>query len=185
MKIYTHPTKNDLTVWAPIRLGGPNKIWGPGIDLRTPWKIFSLRPCFWVRYLQSVQPRYQSLCYRIVNRHTNLNIDGRCVRWWNMEIILHVECEMVLGTSQITWVCVINKALCEITEIKPNILHLLWRQPSWKKFKFQFFCKYYHLFREVMSQPLALISGKQGGSASSRLTLKEAKYVWPPRFFSK
>ena len=31
--------------WAPIRLGGPKKIWGPGIDLRTPWKIFSLRPC--------------------------------------------------------------------------------------------------------------------------------------------
>ena len=23
---------------------GPSKIWGPGIDLRTPWKIFSLRP---------------------------------------------------------------------------------------------------------------------------------------------
>ena len=28
--------KNDLTAWAPIRLGGPNKILGPGIDLRTP-----------------------------------------------------------------------------------------------------------------------------------------------------
>ena len=27
------------------RHGGPNKIWGPGIDLCTPWKIFSLRPC--------------------------------------------------------------------------------------------------------------------------------------------
>ena len=45
MKIDIHQTKNDLTAWAPIRLGGPNKIWGPGIDLRTPWKIFSLRPC--------------------------------------------------------------------------------------------------------------------------------------------
>ena len=44
MKIYTHRTKNDLTAWAPIRLGGPNKIWGPVIDLPTLWKIFSLRP---------------------------------------------------------------------------------------------------------------------------------------------
>ena len=26
-------------------MGGPSKIWGPGINLRTPWKIFSLRPC--------------------------------------------------------------------------------------------------------------------------------------------
>ena len=24
---------------------GLNKIWGPGMDLRIPWKIFSLRPC--------------------------------------------------------------------------------------------------------------------------------------------
>ena len=24
-------------------LSGPNKIWGPGIDLRTPWKNFSLK----------------------------------------------------------------------------------------------------------------------------------------------
>ena len=45
MKIYTHRTKNDLTAWAPIRLEGHNKIWGPGIDLCTPWKFFSLRPC--------------------------------------------------------------------------------------------------------------------------------------------
>ena len=44
MKIYTHRTKNDLTAWAPIRLEGPNKIRGPGNDLRTPWKVFSLRP---------------------------------------------------------------------------------------------------------------------------------------------
>ena len=44
MKIYTHPTKNDLTAWASIRLRGPKKIWGPGIDLRTFWKILSLRP---------------------------------------------------------------------------------------------------------------------------------------------
>ena len=30
---------------GPNKAWGPNKIWGPGIDLRTPWKIFSLRPC--------------------------------------------------------------------------------------------------------------------------------------------
>ena len=45
MKIYTHWTKNDLTAWALIRLGGPNKIWRPSIDLCTLWKFFSLRPC--------------------------------------------------------------------------------------------------------------------------------------------
>ena len=33
----------------------PEEIWGPGIDLRTPWKNFSLRPCkyciftFWIK----------------------------------------------------------------------------------------------------------------------------------------
>ena len=40
MRIYTHPTKNDFTAWAPIRLAGANKIWGPGIDLRTPLENF-------------------------------------------------------------------------------------------------------------------------------------------------
>ena len=29
---------------GPDKAWGPNRIWGPGIDLRTPWKIFSLRP---------------------------------------------------------------------------------------------------------------------------------------------
>ena len=47
MNIYTDRTKNDLTALALIRLERLNKIWGPGINLRTHWKIFSLRP--WVR----------------------------------------------------------------------------------------------------------------------------------------
>ena len=29
---------------GPDKAGGPNKVWGPNIDLRTPRKIFSLRP---------------------------------------------------------------------------------------------------------------------------------------------
>ena len=31
-------------------LGGPIRF-GPGIDLRTPWKNFSLRPCLWLGYV--------------------------------------------------------------------------------------------------------------------------------------
>ena len=38
MKIYTYRTQSDLTAWA------LNKAWGPGIDLRTRWKVFFLRP---------------------------------------------------------------------------------------------------------------------------------------------
>ena len=60
MKIYTQRTKNDLTAWASIRLEGPNKIWGPGIDLRTPGKNFSLRP--WVS-LYCTSQNYE--CYPI------------------------------------------------------------------------------------------------------------------------
>ena len=65
MKIYTQRTKNDLTAWAPIRLGGPNKNWGPGIDLRTPWKIFSMSP--WLLIERSVSRcdsmRFASMWY--------------------------------------------------------------------------------------------------------------------------
>ena len=39
----------------PIRLGGPNKIWGPGIDLRTSWKIFSLRPWLYAKMLKETE----------------------------------------------------------------------------------------------------------------------------------
>ena len=34
---------------------GPNKIWGRGIDLRTPWKIFSLRSWPQVRNILTAQ----------------------------------------------------------------------------------------------------------------------------------
>ena len=57
MNIYSHRTKNDLTAWAPIRLGAPNKMWGPGIDLRIPWKFFSLRPWLDHNYIQRGAPR--------------------------------------------------------------------------------------------------------------------------------
>ena len=46
--------KNIAQVWCwviDLWLGGPNKIWGPSIDLRTPWKNFSLRPCLWLGYV--------------------------------------------------------------------------------------------------------------------------------------
>ena len=49
--------KSEKKICASLVLGhwfmawGPNKIWGPGIDLRTPWKNFSLRPCLWLGYV--------------------------------------------------------------------------------------------------------------------------------------
>ena len=46
--------KKFAQVWCrviDVWLGGPNKIWRPSIDLRTPWKNFSLRPCLWLGYV--------------------------------------------------------------------------------------------------------------------------------------
>ena len=63
MKIYTHWTKNDLTAWAPIKLGGPNKIWGAGIDLRTPWKIFFLKP--WLGVCAKDKEKTKTLFHQI------------------------------------------------------------------------------------------------------------------------
>ena len=48
MKIYTHRTKNDLTAWAPIRLGGPVStfvlpanfsLWGPGDSIAAGFNL--------------------------------------------------------------------------------------------------------------------------------------------------
>ena len=40
-----HPLdKKWFNGMGPDKAGGPNKVWGPNIDLRTPWKVFSLRP---------------------------------------------------------------------------------------------------------------------------------------------
>ena len=63
MKVYTHPTKNDLAAWAPIRLERPNKIWGPGIDLRTTWKISSLK----LAYEHNGLTAYFVGCHNIVS----------------------------------------------------------------------------------------------------------------------
>ena len=46
--------KKFAQVWCwviDLCVGGPNKIWEPGIDLRTLWKNFSLRPCLWLGYV--------------------------------------------------------------------------------------------------------------------------------------
>ena len=59
MRKFGGGTKNDFTAWAPLRLGRANKIWGPGIDLRTPWKNFSLRP--WLYLHQIFKRKYTGL----------------------------------------------------------------------------------------------------------------------------
>ena len=58
IKIYNQRTNIDSTAWPPKRLGGTNKIWGPGIDLHNPCKIFSLRP--WFCYLALGLHQYHS-----------------------------------------------------------------------------------------------------------------------------
>ena len=50
---------------GPDKARGPNKIWVPGIDLRTPWKIFSLEALL-VAY-NSPQSFYTGTCVDSTN----------------------------------------------------------------------------------------------------------------------